>query len=191
MARIISGIARGRNLAVPEDGTRPTADRAKEGLFSSLAARFGFEGRHVLDLFAGTGALGLEALSRGAASTTFVEADKAACRVIEKNIAAAKLPGTRVEQMKASSFVAVAPRGHYGMVLADPPYDLADSAVAEMIDALVPLLAPGAAVVIERHRDTAHTEWPEGFEPTPQKLKKRTFGIARMDMATFIGEGEK
>ena len=71
------------------------------------------------------------------------------------------------------------------MVLADPPYDLPDDAVAEMLDALIPLLADEAAVVIERHRESPETNWPRGFTPTGQKLKKRLYGIARMDMATF------
>lgn len=188
MARIVTGEARGRKLKVPPEGTRPTTDRAKEGLFSSLQVRFGFEGRRVLDLFAGSGALGLEALSRGASEAVFVDAQREACRVIAHNIAATKLSGARVEEMKASAYLAGAPRRHFDMVLADPPYELADEAINEIIDALRPVLADEAVVVFERHRDTAEPEWPADFHPTGQKLKKRTYGRARMDMAVFERE---
>ena len=80
MTRIIAGEARGRKIKVPPEVTRPTSDRAREGLFSSLQVRFGFQGANVLDLFAGSGALGLEAASRGAASVVLVENDRRAVR---------------------------------------------------------------------------------------------------------------
>lgn len=185
MTRIISGEARGRKLQVPSEGTRPTSDRAKEGLFSSLQVRFGFQDAVVLDLFAGSGALGLEAASRGAAEVVLVESDPHTCAVIRRNAEAVGHPNVQVMQMAASAYVAQAPRKHFDMVLADPPYDLAPETVVEMLEALRPLLVDGAAVVVERHRDSPHTEWPAGYTPTPQKLKKRTFGIARMDMAVF------
>lgn len=188
--RIISGIARGRKLKVPPEGTRPTSDRAKEGLFSSLQVRFGFEGRTVLDLFAGTGALGLEALSRGASDVVLVENQRAALSTIRANVEKVGLPGVTVVEQQASSYVATAPRNHFDLVLADPPYDLSTETVEEMIRALEPLLKDEAMVVIERHVDSAEPKWPEGFEPTGQKLKKRTYGIARMDMATYHRKGK-
>ena len=175
MTRIISGEARGRKLQVPSEGTRPTSDRAKEGLFSSLQVRFGFQDAVVLDLFAGSGALGLEAASRGAAEVVLVESDPHTCAVIRRNAEVVGHPNVQVMQMAASAYVAQA----------HPPYDLAPETVVEMLEALRPLLVDGAAVVVERHRDSPHTEWPAGYTPTPQKLKKRTFGIARMDMAVF------
>lgn len=185
MNRIISGEARGRKIKVPPEGTRPTSDRAREGLFSSLQVRFGFVDKHVLDLFAGSGALGLEAASRGAAEVVLVENDPEACQIIEYNAGVVKHPNVRVEQMKASTYVANAPKRHFDMVLADPPYDLADETVAEMVEALKPILTDGAVVVVERHRDSPETAWPEEFTPTGQKLKRRTYGIARMDMAVY------
>ena len=188
MTRIISGEARGRKLQVPPEGTRPTSDRAKEGLFSSLQVRFGFQDAVVLDLFAGSGALGLEAASRGAAEVVLVESDPHTCAVIRRNAEVVGHPNVQVMQMAASAYVAQAPRKHFDMVLADPPYELAPETVVEMLEALRPLLVDGAAVVVERHRDSPHTEWPAGYTPTPQKLKKRTFGIARMDMAVFSGD---
>lgn len=188
MTRIISGEARGRTIKVPEHGTRPTSDRAREGLFSSLQVRFGFAGARVLDLFAGSGALGLEAASRGAESVVLVEKNPKAVAVIRHNIAVVGHPHVDVVEMKASTYVASAPKNHFDMVLADPPYDLDDQAVVEMLHALIPTLVDGAAVVVERHRDSSETAWPACFVPTTQKLKKRTFGIARMDMAVFHAE---
>lgn len=192
MTRIIAGTARGRMIAVPSEGTRPTSDRAREGLFSSLEARFGLADEIVLDLFAGSGALGLEAASRGAAEVTLVDNNPRAVKTIIANSKVVEdHPSVRVVEAKASVFVAGAPRNHYTMVLADPPYELSGDAVAEMLEALIPHLAEDAVVVVERHSESAETAWPEGFETTGQKLKKRTFGIARFDMAIWRGRDEK
>ncbi|AIU32576.1 MULTISPECIES: 16S rRNA (guanine(966)-N(2))-methyltransferase RsmD [Corynebacterium] len=188
MTRIISGEARGRTIKVPEQGTRPTSDRAREGLFSSLQVRFGFVGAKVLDLFAGSGALGLEAASRGADEVVLVENNPKAVQIIRHNMQVVGHPNVTVAEMKASTYVASAPKEYFDMVLADPPYDLPDSDVEEMLVALIPTLVDGAAVVVERHRESPETAWPACFVPTTQKLKKRTFGIARMDMAVYHQE---
>ncbi|WP_018296365.1 RsmD family RNA methyltransferase [Corynebacterium lubricantis] len=185
MNRIIAGDARGRKIKIPPEGTRPTSDRAREGLFSSLNARFGFPGQVVLDLFAGSGALGLEAASRGAESVVLVENDPKAVEILEFNKAVVKHRDVTIEPVAASTYLARAPKEHFSMVIADPPYALTDEAVVEMLNALIPALVDGAVVVVERHRDSPETAWPEGFTPTGQKLKKRLYGIARMDMATF------
>ena len=185
MNRIISGEARGRKIKVPPEGTRPTSDRAREGLFSSLQVRFGFVDMNVLDLFAGSGALGLEAASRGAAEVVLVENNPEAVRIIEYNAGVVGHPNVTIEPVKASTYLARAPRNHFDIVLADPPYELADEAVAEMVEALKPTLHDGAVVVVERHRDSPETDWPKEFTPTGQKLKKRLYGIARMDMAVY------
>lgn len=185
MNRIISGEARGRKIKVPPEGTRPTSDRAREGLFSSLQVRFGIADQVVLDLFAGSGALGLEAASRGAAEVVLVENDPKAVEVIEFNAGVVGHPNVRVEPVKASTYLARAPREHFSMVFADPPYALTDEAVAEMLAALEPALVDGAVVVVERHRESPETAWPASFTPTTQKLKKRLYGIARMDMAVY------
>lgn len=183
MTRIIAGEARGRTIKVPEAGTRPTSDRAREGLFSSLNVRWGFNGSRVLDLFAGSGALGLEAASRGAEEVVLVENNAAAVKVIRHNIGVVKNPRVEVREMNASSYLATAPRGYFDMVLADPPYSFDD--VDGLLAAIEPVLDDAAIVVIERHVDSPQTQWPQGFEPTGQKLKKRTFGIARFDMAIY------
>lgn len=185
LTRIISGDARGRKIKVPPEGTRPTSDRAREGLFSSLQVRFGFQDARVLDLFAGSGALGLEAASRGAETVVLVESNPQAVEIIRHNAGVVKHPDVRIESMRASTYVANAPREFFDIVLADPPYELETEAVEEMLEKLKPCLVDGAAVVVERHRDTPEAQWPKGYVPTTQKLKKRTFGIARMDMAVF------
>lgn len=118
--RVIAGSAGGIRLKVPKRVTRPSTDRLREALFSILAMRV--DGAQVLDLFAGSGALGIEALSRGAASATFVEENGGACRVVEDNLAAAKFTG---EVMKGDVFgVLKRMRGSFDLVLADPPYAL-------------------------------------------------------------------
>ncbi len=187
MSRIIAGQAKGRRIRVPESLTRPTSDRAREGLFSSLEARFGLSGEVVLDLFAGSGALGLEAASRGATEVTMVESHSGAVKAITHNMGVVGHNNTRVVEAKVGSFLAGAPRNHYTMVLADPPYDVADDAVADMLNTLIPTLTKDAVVVVERPSAGPETAWPEGFEPTGQKVKKRTFGIARFDMAIWRG----
>ena len=96
MTRIVAGAAGGRRLAVPPRGTRPTTDRVREAIFNVLASRLDFDGIRVLDLYAGSGALGLEALSRGAASVMFVESDRRAAEVIARNIDTVGLPGATV-----------------------------------------------------------------------------------------------
>ncbi|PIS60106.1 16S rRNA (guanine(966)-N(2))-methyltransferase RsmD [Corynebacterium striatum] len=183
MTRIIAGEARGRSIKVPESGTRPTSDRAREGLFSSLNVRWGFADSRVLDLFAGSGALGLEAASRGAEEVVLVESSPAAVKVIQHNMGVVKHPRVTVRAMKASTYLASAPRKYFDMVLADPPYTFDD--VDGLLAAIEPVLDDAAIVVIERHVDSPEPVWPKGFEPTGQKLKKRTFGIARFDMAIY------
>lgn len=129
--RIVAGQWRGRKLAAPQgDGTRPTADRARETLFSMLTSRLGsFEGLAVADLFAGSGALGLEALSRGAASCLFVEQDAAAIRALRQNIAA--LRAQPQCDVRASSVLALGPaKQPLDLILLDPPYASGAGSVA-------------------------------------------------------------
>lgn len=148
--RIISGTWRSRPLVAPKgDTTRPTADRTRETLFSMLASRLGsFEGIKVLDLFAGSGALGLEAVSRGAAHCTFVEQDRDALTALEANIA--KLGAARSCEIRRGSVLSLGPaRESYDLVLMDPPYGTGAGAVA--LDKLGRLgwIALGAWISIE------------------------------------------
>jgi 16S rRNA (guanine966-N2)-methyltransferase len=156
--RIISGIWRSRPLIAPKgETTRPTADRTRETLFSMLASRLGsFEDLQVLDLFAGSGALGLEALSRGAARCTFVEQDRAALEALESNIS--KLGAKAQCDVRKTSVLSLGPaRTAYDLVLIDPPYGTGAGAVA--LDKLARLgwIASGAIVSIEtgNREDTA------------------------------------
>lgn len=186
MTRIIAGEARGRKLVTPKgDNTRPTSDRAKEAIFSSWSTRFGLEGTRVLDLFAGSGALGLEAASRGASSVVLVESDPGALAAIEKNVRTVGHPDVTVVGMRVSSYLAGAPGLPFDRVIADPPYALASSAVTEMLEALRAFLSDGAVVTIERHRDDEETKWPDGYEQLEQKLKRRIHGLARFDTAIY------
>lgn len=188
MTRIIAGQARGRKLVAPKgESTRPTTDRAKEALFSSWTTRFGIEGTNVLDLFAGSGALGLEAASRGAAHVALVEHDPKAIAAIEKNIAAVGIAGVELVGMKVSSFLAGAPVRTFDRVIADPPYALVGEAVTEILEALKPFLSEDAVVTFERHRDDDETVWPAGYAPLEQKLKRRIHGMARFDTAIYEG----
>ena len=151
--RIIAGVHRGRPLAAPSgDTTRPTADRTREALFSMLTSRLGsFEGLRVLDLFAGSGALGLEALSRGADQCTFVEQDGAAIAALKKNVATLGL-ATKAD-IRAQSVMALgATTAPYDLLLLDPPYDSGAGVVA--LERLIRLgwIAPGALISVETRK---------------------------------------
>ncbi len=118
--RIIAGRAGSIPLLVPRSLTRPTSDRVRESLFAALGDLVA--DARVLDLFAGSGALGLEALSRGAAQADFVEADAAACDAIAKNLAKTRLSGGRVHQRKVLAYLSTLSPRHYQLIFADPPY---------------------------------------------------------------------
>ena len=133
MTRVIAGTAGGRTLRTPPgSGTRPTSDRVREAVFSALDARDAVRGARVLDLYAGSGALGLEAASRGAARVVLVESDRRAADVIAGNARELKLPGTRVVRstVAAHLFPDPAPDDPSDLVFVDPPYDLDEAALA-------------------------------------------------------------
>lgn len=161
--RIIAGAARGRRLTAPRGAqVRPTADRVKEALFASLQPLL--PGARVLDLFAGSGALGLEARSRGAASVTFVERDRAALTALRRNIEVVGLPDTVVVAADVlRALRGPLPSSPFDLVLADPPYGLDPVPV---LAGLVGHLAPGAVVVLERAARQPPPVWPAGLTPT-------------------------
>ncbi|WP_432496497.1 16S rRNA (guanine(966)-N(2))-methyltransferase RsmD [Kineococcus gypseus] len=169
MTRIVAGAAGGRRLAVPPGGTtRPTSDRVREALFSALEAAGAVDGARVLDLYAGSGALGLEAASRGAREVVLVEAARAAARTARANAAALGLPGVRVEHERVERFLAGAGAGTGGgwdLVLLDPPYAVDEDALAAVLAAVDPLLAEGADVVVERSARSPEPRWPAGWPP--------------------------
>ncbi|WP_341719520.1 16S rRNA (guanine(966)-N(2))-methyltransferase RsmD [Micromonospora sp. FIMYZ51] len=167
MTRIVAGTLGGRRITAPPGaGTRPTSDRVREALFSSLATELDLDGARFADLYAGSGAVGLEALSRGAAHVLLVESDPRAARVIRDNVAALRAaPAARLVTGKVATVLAAGPEGDpYDVVFADPPYAVSDEAVAAMLAALVDggWLAPEAVVVVERSSRSTPIEWVEG-----------------------------
>ena len=181
MTRVVSGSARGRRLAVPDGrGTRPTSDRAREGLFSTLQSLLGsLAGRRVADLYAGSGAVGLEALSRGAAHCLLVEHDPKALRALRANVAALDLPGAEVLGSRVERAVAAeAVRPAYDVVFLDPPYDLAADRLREVVAVLVGRgwLTPGAVVVVERATRDGEWRWPAGLRAE----RERRYGEATL-----------
>jgi 16S rRNA (guanine966-N2)-methyltransferase len=176
LMRIIAGTARGRRLEVPPGpGTRPTSDRAREGLFSSLQSLTDLTGARVLDLFCGTGAIGLEALSRGAAAATLVEDDPAALRTVRANVDAVGLPGAVVVGERVERFLAGRPAGseRYDVAVLDPPYEHDVEAVLVL---LLPWLADDAVVAVERRTRSGGPDWPEGYSG----LRSRRYGEATL-----------
>ena len=168
MTRVIAGTAGGRRLAVPPgDGTRPTSDRAREGLFSTWESLRGtLHGARVLDLYGGSGAVGLEALSRGAEHVLLVEAEPRAARVIRQNVRTLGLPGAEVRAAKAEKVIAGPPSGHpYDVVFLDPPYAVTDEGLREILITLHTQgwLDDGATATVERSTRGGEFRWPEGF----------------------------
>jgi 16S rRNA (guanine966-N2)-methyltransferase len=177
VTRIIAGRARGRRLAVPPgQGTRPTSDRAREGLFSALDAMLrGLHGLRVIDAYAGSGAVGLEALSRGAAAALLIEADRRAADVVRANLATLGLAGGRLAVEKVERLAAEpCPEQPYDVLFLDPPYAFEAAAVAGTIRAFAAQewLAADAVVCVERAARDPEWEWPEGFAP----LRARAYG---------------
>ncbi|GLV77601.1 MULTISPECIES: 16S rRNA (guanine(966)-N(2))-methyltransferase RsmD [Streptomyces] len=178
MTRVIAGAAGGRRLAVPPgNGTRPTSDRAREGLFSTWESlRGSLAGARVLDLYGGSGAVGLEALSRGAAHALLVESDPRAARTIRQNVRALGLPGAELRTGRAEQTIAgqVPATGPYDVVFLDPPYAVTDGALREILLTLLGKgwLAPEALATVERSTRGGEFGWPAGF----QGLRARRYG---------------
>lgn len=193
MTRIVAGQAGGRRLAVPPSGTRPTSDRAREALFSSLEASLnGLAGSRLLDLYAGSGAVGLEAWSRGALRVVLVESAAAAVKVLRTNVTSlrdARTPGTtgplgKIEVLPVKAERAATDLSAFGfdVVFADPPYDLPTVQVAGVLATLAQrgVPRPGAIIVVERAtRDK--WSWPLGYAATHD----RKYGDATLHYAAF------
>lgn len=203
MARVIAGEAGGRRLAVPDGrNTRPTSDRAREGLFATIVSLTGsLDGAHVLDLYAGSGAVGLEALSRGAEHVLLVESGPRAARVIRDNIEAIGLAGAEVLTDRVERVLARRPASteKYDVVFADPPYALAGDEVSAMLALLLRggdppkppregmsdhgWLAPGALVIVERATRSGPVSWPAGLEPDrARRYGEATFWYGRFSV---------
>lgn len=184
MTRIIAGAAGSLRLEVPKSRTRPTSDRVREAIFSALESWGLVEGCRVLDLYAGSGALGLEAASRGAAAVALVERHPAAAQVASRNartvLGAFQGPGSApavaVVRQSVQGFLdgAESPPDApaWDVALLDPPYDLSEAELAENLAALVPLLAPEAAVLVERSSRSPEPSWPSGLAA----VRERRYG---------------
>jgi 16S rRNA (guanine966-N2)-methyltransferase len=191
VTRIISGTAGGRRLQTPTGpGTRPTTDRVREALFSRLEHLDVLTGARVLDLYAGSGALGLEAASRGAASVLLVESHRGAATVARANAAATRLPNVRVRAETVERVLAAGPDAQDGvdLVLLDPPYDLEEENLAGVLGLLVSRrwLAGEALVVVERSARSPQPPWP----PSLVTAGERRYGETRMWFADFRGPDE-
>jgi 16S rRNA (guanine966-N2)-methyltransferase len=194
VTRVIAGRAGGRRLAVPPGmSTRPTSDRAREGLFGSVLSELGsLAGTRALDLYAGSGAVGLEALSRGASHVLMVESDARAVAVIKANIAAVGLAGAQVRGEKVERLLARPPeQGPYDFVFADPPYALAGAAVTRFLALLArDWLAPDALVVVERATRTGEVDWPQGLAAgKSRKYGEATFWYGHRAAVDKVGSG--
>lgn len=186
--RVIAGTHRGRTIRAPKgDLTRPTTDRVRESLFSSLTSLLGADlgGGAVLDAFAGSGALGIEALSRGCSSATFVEQDRSAMRILRSNIESLGLGSrTRLAEANVMSLAKACalPGGPFSLLLLDPPYRLAWCDIEGLTSALArcELLADEAVIVYE-HASDKPGEWLSGFDLTTRKK----YGTTEIDIVIY------
>jgi 16S rRNA (guanine966-N2)-methyltransferase len=170
--RIIAGSRKGHRISAPKGAaTRPTADRVREAAFNLIGP---VDGASVLDLFAGSGALGLEALSRSAARCTFVDSDREACRTIDANLDRLRLTGARVLCRDVLGFLAVE-RGPFDLILVDPPYELVESLQMPLATHLPGLLADTGVIVYE----TSSRQQPE--LPLPVRTSRR-YGSVRLTL---------
>jgi len=166
---------------VPPRVTRPTSDRVREALFNILAARMNFDGLTVLDLYAGSGALGLEALSRGAINATFVEGDPRAAAVIRRNIDTLGLTGATVLARRVATVLDEGAERPVDLVFADPPYGLDTAEVEQILAALAGRgwTGAGTVVVVERRSSGRPLSWPDGWSNWPA----RRYGDTRLELA--------
>lgn len=190
--RIIAGLAKGRNIAAVADSTRPTSDRAREALFSSLASEFGeFNDLNVLDLYAGTGAIGLEALSRGASTVHCVENNERASQAILRNyegIKSSQFPGNfHCYSMTVDHFLAGPAPLQYHFIYVDPPYEFSDLGVIENLIAIVSgdFLHPEGLIAVERNSRVREVSWPIGLQEVRSKNYGQTtifYGVPTLEM---------
>ncbi|SDW78491.1 16S rRNA (guanine966-N2)-methyltransferase [Saccharopolyspora shandongensis] len=182
VTRIVAGSVGGRRIDVPPRGTRPTSERVREALFSALESAIELTGARVLDLYGGSGALGLEALSRGAAHATFVESDRRAAQLLRRNAASLGFRDVRVEQAKAETLIGTPTAQPFNVVLADPPYDLAPELLQRVLAGLAPngWTAPGSLVIVERAVRSGEPDWP----PPLRAFRTKRYGDTAVHWAT-------
>jgi 16S rRNA (guanine966-N2)-methyltransferase len=173
VTRIVAGTAGGRILQVPKEGTRPTSERVREALFSRLEHLDVVDGARVLDLYAGSGALGLEAASRGAAHVTLVDSARDAVESCRRNATAVGVADrVQVVADAADRFVLRPAAAPWDLVLVDPPYDVSETELAAVLAPLGGGLTPHGVLVVERGKRSAEPTWPE----TIVRLDRRGYG---------------
>ena len=189
--RIIAGLAKGRNLISPSGATRPTSDRAREALFSTLESEFGsINDLTVLDLYCGSGAVGAEALSRGAAVVYAVDNDEKATNVTRQNFALLEnisgVGTTSVITSSVGKFLDKTSELQFDVIFLDPPYDLPNNEIEKTLSAIVKnrFLKPSAVVAIERDSKSKKLNWPAGLK----ELKERKYGAATIFYAEPANE---
>jgi 16S rRNA (guanine966-N2)-methyltransferase len=194
MTRVIGGTAGGRRLTVPPGtATRPTSDRAREALFSALTSMrgpAGLGGARVLDLYAGSGAVGLEALSRGAQRVLLVESDRRAADAVRANVAVLGLPGAQVVRDDVARLAAgTNPQDPYDLAFLDPPYPTPAEALHAVLSALAAngWLAAQALVVVERASRDQAWAWPSGFTA----IRDRRYGEGTLWYGRAAGSGDQ
>ncbi|WP_446665476.1 16S rRNA (guanine(966)-N(2))-methyltransferase RsmD [Flexivirga sp. B27] len=189
MTRVIAGSAGGRRLLTPSgSGTRPTSDRVREAVFGRLEHLDAIAGSHVVDLYAGSGALGLEAVSRGAASALLVESDRKAAATIDKNVRHLGLAGVSVRAGSVESVVGAPLSQPADLVFVDPPYAVGEEALADVLAGLVRhgSLAVDAVLVVERSSRSAEPVWPEDVE----LIGPRRYGETTCWFAEYVPDGD-
>jgi len=185
VTRIIAGSAGGRTIKVPVRGTRPTSDRVRESLFSALDSALLGLGRDwsdcaVLDLYAGSGALGLEALSRGARSAVLVEKSRAAVSIIEGNVRTLGFDGAGVVCADAREYC-MRPGEPIDVCLVDPPYDVPADDLSAMLTLLSPRLGPESILVVERPSSDPSSPLPEGWSAHTRRMGDTVLWYGRAD----------
>lgn len=174
MTRIIAGDLRGRNIKVPDSGTRPTSDRVREAIFSTLTSLDAIADLNVLDLYSGSGALGIEALSRGAKSCVFVENNRNASSVIQKNLEDLNIEA-HVLEVKVESLLNKVPSSKltspFQLVFLDPPYEYSLQEISKVLNLGLSnsWFSQDAILVIETGKGIKEFIWPEGFESVREK----------------------
>lgn len=188
MTRIIAGSAGGRRLQTPPgQGTRPTSDRVREALFSRLEHLDVLHGARVLDLYAGSGALGLEAASRGAVSVLLVESDRRAADVARRNARDLDLAQVTVRASSVHQALATTPiRPEIDLLFADPPYDIGEAHLAEVLEHSRAWLVPDAVVVVERAARSPEPTWPADVS----LIGPRRYGETAVWFAEYVPEGD-
>ena len=175
--RIIGGSAKGKNLYSPSERTRPTSDRAREGLFSSLESEFGsISDLKFLDLFSGSGAVGVEALSRGAAFVQSVEQDRSTAQIAEKNFQLVNgVSGTfRVDAERAGKYLSVPAEIQFDIIFLDPPYEYSNQEIEKLLSAIANqhFLKENGVIAVERESRSKEFNWPSPFS----SVKVRSYG---------------